>query len=106
MDVSNAVGVVATAEAELVVLEPPAIIQQPSGQTVFVGTEAAFTVAVTGLDPFSYQWRHDGTNLIGATNESLALFNLQPADAGGYSVLVGNIAGSITSQTTVLTVST
>ncbi len=106
VDVSNAVGVVATAEAELVVLEPPAITLQPSSQTTFAGTEAAFTVAVTGLDPFSYQWRHDEANLPGATNSTLALLNVQAADAGRYSVLVGNIAGSITSRVAVLTVST
>jgi len=106
VDVSSSVGVVATAEAELVVLEPPTITRQPVSQTVFAGTEATFTVAVQGLEPFSYQWRRDGSNLSGATNAALVLLNAQSADAGAYTIVAGNIAGSITSQVAVLTVST
>jgi enediyne biosynthesis protein E4 len=37
----------------------------------------------------SYQWFHDGTNLVGQTARTLTLSNLAAADAGLYSVAVG-----------------
>lgn len=106
VDVSNSVGTIATAEAELVVLEPPTISRPPASQTVFAGTEATFTLSVDGLAPFTYQWQHNNSPLSAATNAALVLLNVQPANAGGYSVVVGNAAGSVTSQVAVLTVST
>ena len=41
----------------------PLIISQPTGQTNSPGTTATFSVAVTGITPFNYQWQFDGTNL-------------------------------------------
>ena len=40
----------------------------------------------------------------GATNASLTLTNVQPANAGSYSVVVTNPVGSVTSAVAVLTV--
>ncbi|MEO6035610.1 MAG: FG-GAP-like repeat-containing protein [Verrucomicrobiota bacterium] len=53
-----------------------------------------------------YQWQVNGTNIVGATNSSLTLSNVQPANAGSYSVTVTNLAGSVTSSNAVLTVIT
>lgn len=44
-------------------LAQPVIITQPVNQTVFLGDNAAFGVMVTGVGPFTYQWRLKGTNL-------------------------------------------
>ena len=44
------------------------------------------------------------TNIAGATTSSYTRTNSQPADAGSYSVVVTNSAGSITSSTATLTV--
>jgi hypothetical protein len=52
----------------------------------------------------SYQWQFDGTNIYNATNASLALTNLQTAEAGTYTVTVSNLAGVVTSSNAVLTV--
>ena len=54
------------------------------------GTNALFTVAATGLGPLSYQWQFNGTTISGATNTNLTLNNVQPTNAGSYTVVVTN----------------
>jgi len=41
----------------------PAITTQPASQTVLAGSNATFSVAVTGTGPFNFQWQCNGTNL-------------------------------------------
>lgn len=41
----------------------PVITNQPANQTVIVGSNVTFSVMVTGIGPFTYQWRLNGTNL-------------------------------------------
>ena len=53
--------------------------------------------------PLDYQWRFAGADLLNATNSTYTRSNTQPADAG-YSVVVSNYAGSVTSSVAVLTV--
>ncbi|MDB6066553.1 MAG: thrombospondin N-terminal-like domain protein, partial [Pedosphaera sp.] len=80
------------------------IVTQPAGQTVLAGTNVTFSVVAVGSAPLGYQWRLNGTNLIGATSSSLALTNVQPASAGNYSVVVSNSVNSVTSANALLTV--
>lgn len=82
----------------------PTITTQPQGQNVSAGSGVAFTVAANGSTPFTYQWRKDGSVLAGATNVAFTLSNVQAADAGIYTVVVGNSAGSTTSNLAVLTI--
>ncbi|HWI58095.1 MAG TPA: immunoglobulin domain-containing protein, partial [Bacillota bacterium] len=89
----------------------PAIITQPQNQNVIVGGNAAFTVTATGTAPLSYQWLRNGLflsnggTISGATSSALTLANVQPADAGNYTVIVSNAIGtSVTSAVAVLTV--
>lgn len=60
--------------------------------------------STAGGDGLGYQWMFNGTNIAGATNFSLTLSNVQPADAGNYSVVVANSAGSTTSTDAILAV--
>ncbi len=41
----------------------PVITNQPTSQTVIYGGNATFSVMVTGVGPFTYQWQFNGTNL-------------------------------------------
>ncbi len=84
---------------------PPAITAQPQNQIVPPGSNATFSVTATGAAPLSYQWRFNSTNISGATTNPLMLTSVQFTNAGNYSVLVTNIAGSVTSAVAVLTVS-
>jgi hypothetical protein len=84
----------------------PFIVTQPSGQLTVVGGNASFNVVAGGSQPLSYQWRLEGNALSGATNSVLNLSNVQLSDVGNYSVVVANVAGSVTSSNASLTVST
>jgi hypothetical protein len=102
--VSNQYGSVLSSNAVLTVLAPPAITTQPTNQTVYIGSTASFSVVASGTLPLSYQWKFNTTNLVGATNATLWLTNIQPNQAGNYAVLVSNLYGSVLSSNAVLTV--
>jgi hypothetical protein len=83
--------------AEALNAAPPVIRQQPRDQMIACGSSATFTVGVAGAEPFSYQWRHNGADLPGATGPTLVIPVAQPADAGMYGVRVSNSGGSVNS---------
>lgn len=100
--------VVATSFSE-VISDPapvvPAITQQPVSQVATQGDNVTFMVAATGWPTPAYQWQLNGTNLAGATDGALTLFNVTTNQSGeNYSVLVTNIAGTTNSAIAVLTV--
>jgi uncharacterized delta-60 repeat protein len=78
-------------------------ITQPGGRTNNAGTPVAFAVVAGGTPPLNFQWLKDGNALqnngqvSGAQTAILSLSNVFGADAGGYSVMVSNSFGSITS---------
>lgn len=82
----------------------PSITSPPQSRSVIAGTNVTFSVTAAGSAPFSYRWRLNGTNIPGAISSSLSLNNVQPSQAGGYSVVVSNAAGTATSSTANLTV--
>lgn len=85
----------------------PTIATQPTNQTVLAGTNASFSVGVASMPlPWGYQWQFNGTNLPDATNNPLTLTNVQPANAGSYTVIVTNYFDSITSAPAILSVIT
>lgn len=83
----------------------PIITTQPQSQTVGAGSNVILSVTAGGTPVPTFQWFRNGTAIAGATTASLALNNVQPADAGNYTVTVSNSAGSVTSNTATLTVS-
>src|SRR5439155_16030043 len=84
----------------------PSITTQPSSQTVTAGANPIFSVATSGSAPLGYQWRLNGASVSGGNNSSYTRTNAQSADAGSYSVIVTNAAGSATSGNAILTVKT
>lgn len=102
--VTNAAGSVTSALATLTVWVPPGITAQPQNRTNVLATTATFSVAASGTTPLSYQWQFNGANIASAANPLLTLTNIQVSDAGGYSVVVTNVAGAITSSVASLTV--
>ena len=103
--VTNVAGTVTSAAATLTVLVPPSITGQPVSQSVVVGSTVTFSVGAAGTAPLSYQWRSNGVALAGATNTSLIMNNVQATSAAGYSALVTNLGGSVTSVVANLIVS-
>jgi len=82
----------------------PYIAVPPASQSANVGTNITFNVIASGSAPLIVQWRFNGTNITGATNTFYVKSSVQPADAGNYSVLVTNTAGTAISSTATLTV--
>lgn len=83
---------------------PPQIIAPPQSRTNAPQTDATFGVVATGTLPLSYQWRFNGTNISGATTNSYTRANVQISDSGGYTVVISNSEGSVTSAPAVLTI--
>ena len=103
--VTNLFGSVTSSNAVLLLTNaPPAITTQPQNQSVLAGQTATFSVAATGTPPLNYQWFFSGTNIAGATANPFTLANVQLTNAGNYSVVITNIAGSVTSSAASLTV--
>lgn len=102
--ISNAAGSVTSAVATLTVLTAPEILRPPHDQVGAVGTNITFSVAARSLAPLSFQWRFNGSDIPGATSSNLVLRNVQPPNAGNYSVVITNVAGLVTSPTVRLTV--
>ncbi len=96
--VSNFLGNVVSSNAVLTVSAPPTITFQPVGSTMGVGSNITLTVTAIGTGPLAYQWSKDSAPLAGLTNSSFTITNVQTSDSGGYSVVVTNALGSITSS--------
>ena len=83
----------------------PRITQQPASQSLSLGATATFRVTATTTNgPMTYQWRHNDLDIMGATNLSLSLTNLQTTNAGPYFVIVTDMNGSTNSAAAVLDV--
>jgi hypothetical protein len=111
--VYNVGGSVNSSNAVLTVVSAPTIIVPPTNQTVGPGSTVTFAVTAVGKAPLSYLWQLNGANLVnggrisGATNPVLTITNAQTSDDGGYTVIVTNSVGSVTSAPpAVLTVAT
>jgi hypothetical protein len=88
VEVSNALGKVASREVRLEVSVPLTIVSQSANRTVLAGQDVTLTVAARGLDPITYQWQINGADIGGATDASLVLRSVEAKDAGVYSVVV------------------
>ena len=83
----------------------PAITRQPANAVAALGTQATFSVGVTGTPPLTYQWLRNGAVIPGATGTGYTTQTTTSADNGAeFSVIVSNVAGSVTSSTALLTV--
>ena len=69
-----------------------------------MGGSASFNVSVSGTPPFHYQWQFNGASLLNATNAAYVTQAVGATNTGNYSVVVTNLAGSVTSSNALLTV--
>jgi hypothetical protein len=82
----------------------PIFQYQPSPTSVTVGGTATLLVGVVGSPPITYQWSKDGAAIAGATRANLTFTNAAPSDAGVYSVVITDPAGSVTTSGATLSV--
>lgn len=83
---------------------PLTITVGPESLTALTGTNVSFNAIAIGALPIGRQWVWNSTPLPGATNANLILTNVQPNQAGMYSVVVSNASGSVTSLVAMLMV--
>lgn len=104
---TNSAGTAVSAGAVLTVNQPtlaPVILAGPSSQTVGPGAAVTFSVLAGGTPSPTFQWQRNGTPIAGATSATYTLLNVSSAQAGTYTVVATNSAGSIASGGAVLTV--
>lgn len=107
--VTNVAGSITSSNALLTVTSTPPVAPyitvHPTNQTVFVGSNAIFTVWASGTAPLSYQWRSNTVAIAGATSSAYILPNVSLSHSGAvYSVTVSNAVDSITSSNALLSV--
>ncbi|MFV9503855.1 MAG: ExeM/NucH family extracellular endonuclease [Oscillochloridaceae bacterium umkhey_bin13] len=83
----------------------PSIVTQPQSQNIATGGSATLTVVASGSEPLSYQWYQgtapDTSTPVGTNNPSFTTPALNVITS--YWVRVSNLAGSVDSQTAILT---
>jgi hypothetical protein len=85
-------------EYRIELLREPVIKKQPQSVSVVEGNRIRLEAEAAGGGTLRYQWWLNGTHApAGATNTVLDLVNIQPADAGDYTLVASNAYGSITS---------
>ena len=106
--VSNASGMATSQVATLTVTSlTPTITQQPANRSAAAGGYASFTVTALGSQPLTYFWRRNGSVIVGATNATYSINNVQPGDSGSlFSCLVSSAFGTVLSSNALLTVTT
>ena len=81
---------------------PPQIIGQPQNRIVAPSESASFSVVAADTRLLSYQWRFNGTNISGATNDAVVRQNVSTNNEGEYRVVLTNPSGSVTSAPALL----
>jgi hypothetical protein len=105
--VSAASGSVTSQLAIVVAFSPPPVLTcQPQSQMVNAGSSVAFAVCVSSPSPYTVQWLHDGSLVLGTVSNTLVVANLWTNDAGSYWCVVTNRGGAVTSSVATLTVLT
>lgn len=99
---TNSLGSVTTDGFEVLAASKPVITQQPASATRYENGQVTFSVENTGSTPFSYQWKLNGKDIEGATEQTLTIKNLTVEDFGSYTVEVSNSSGSVLSSAAVL----
>jgi hypothetical protein len=102
--VSDSGGSVTSPPARLTLWQSPVITNQPVGVTNLAGGPATFSTVAGGLPAVSYQWTFNGTPLASAVSPTFTIANIRLNQAGAYSVIVTNMAGSVTSAPALLAV--
>jgi uncharacterized membrane protein len=106
-DIVGTCGTASSAAATLTLAagcQPPEISSQPEPTTVCTGTRVELSFVYSGSDPMTFQWRLNGAEIDGATEPTLVIEQVSPADAGSYDCVLENDCGDTDTDNALLTV--
>ncbi len=87
---------------DYVIPTPPEILSPLTGGAVAEGANFTFNISASGAA--GYQWYLGSNPISGATLASYSIIDASAGDAGNYTVVLTNAAGSVTSAPAALTV--
>jgi hypothetical protein len=83
------------------------VISSLTNQIVIAGMTATLSPTISGIPTPSYQWLSNSVVIIGATNASLVLNNVQFSQNGAtYSLVASNLVGAVTNSMTLAVIVT
>src|SRR5205814_10298002 len=105
-DVANVAQIAARGDHDVCIFgtRAPAPTIQPFDRSLFRGSNTTFLAKFAGAQPVTYQWQYNGTNIPGATTDSLTVTNLQPPQSGAYQLVASNSYGVALSRAAKLSV--
>ena len=83
---------------------PPSFTLNPQNQTVAKGANVTLSASASGTSPVIFQWLFNNVPIPGATSATLTLNNVQPGNAGRYSLRAVNAVSSAVSSPATLAV--
>lgn len=104
--VANSGGSVTSRLAQLSLLAPGAalITNVPVFLNPAIGSNLVVQIGFSGGGPYTFQWRLNGVNMEGQTNETLRLSNIQATNSGSYSLVIDSPFGSVETDPTLVVV--
>jgi len=78
-------------------LPPTIIFQTASALSINVGSFCALSIIASGEQPFSYQWYHNNTPIVGGAFTDYKIFKSVPETSGVYVCQVSNLMGMVSS---------
>jgi hypothetical protein len=99
-DLPNAVAIAGGSDHNLVLLRDgsPQLTVQPWDRTLPAGSPMSLVAKTVGLQTMHYQWRLNGVDIPGATDQNYAIADVQAANVGLYSLSASNARGTTFSR--------
>lgn len=80
------------------------VVTQPASLTQCKGGTALLEFGVCGVEPLTYQWRHNGEDIDGANMAIYTITDLDDTETGTYECVVTNSCGTVTSVPAVISI--
>ncbi|MDJ0840199.1 MAG: immunoglobulin domain-containing protein [Acidobacteriota bacterium] len=95
--VTNACGSTTSASVRLELGGPPTILLQPVDVFPCETEDVEFSVAASGAEELSFQWRRNGVDLDGETSSTLNIVGVSSGDVGNYTCAVSSACDAVVS---------
>jgi hypothetical protein len=94
--IKNGVGSVKSKSAKVSVLLKPYSTKELKSLSLVEGKTATFSASIRGGKPITFKWQKDGVDISGESKNKISRRGVKVSDAGTYSIIATNAAGSLT----------